>query len=448
MKIPETPKDKWQILNEKRKSVAELLKNQPLIDLASRYNKQYVHWEELKYKSVPENVDRELLWALMKIRRETQQRTINLGTIELKYSLFDDALRKLHFFDKNAGGQLNAAFKFVNTEGKGQYIINSLMEEAIASSQLEGANTTRKKAKEMLRKKIAPSNYSERMIANNYNTIQKIVQEWKTKPLTPEIIIGIQKSITENTLESKEDEGIFRRTNDVVVADNMDPGVIYHIHPNYTEVPGLITKLCEFANDDNGDFVHPVVKAIILHFLIGYIHPFNDGNGRTARSIFYWYILSRGYWLFELMAISRILLRSRVKYGLAYLYSETDDNDITYFINYNLQAIDEAFADLEKYARKKQKEQEDILKTVKNLKGVNIRQADVLKEFIKNPDKIFTIEEIMNTYGVVYQTARTDLLYLEKNNYIEKMNLNRKKFGFRLLSPELKGNISTANHAA
>jgi len=57
------------------------------------------------------------------------------------------------------------------------------------------------------------------------------------------------------------------------------------------------------------------------------------------------------------MSISRILLRSKVSYGMAYLYTETDDNDLTYFINYNLNAVEEALHDMEEHITKKQKEQ-------------------------------------------------------------------------------------------
>jgi len=87
--------------------------------------------------------------------------------------------------------------------------------------------------------------------------------------------------------------------------------MVYHTPPDYNKIPDLMEEFCKFASTDEDDFIHPLIKGIILHFLIGYIHPFTDGNGRCARSIFYWYMLSRGYWLFEYMPISRILLHSK-----------------------------------------------------------------------------------------------------------------------------------------
>ena len=77
----------------------------------------------------------------------------------------------------------------------------------------------------------------------------------------------------------------------------------------------------------NGVFIHPIVKGIIIHFLIAFIHPFVDGNGRTASAIFYWYMLRKGYWLTEYLSISRIISRSKRQYEKAYLYTECDGNE-------------------------------------------------------------------------------------------------------------------------
>ena len=58
-----------------------------------------------------------------------------------------------------------------------RFLVNSLMEEAIRSSQLEGATTSRRVAKEMLRTGREPRDRSERMIANNYRALQFMREE-------------------------------------------------------------------------------------------------------------------------------------------------------------------------------------------------------------------------------------------------------------------------------
>jgi len=436
MKVPNNPPNVRNILEKSSGQVFKLLNDKTVYDFVIKCNQDYIHWDKLRYKEVPNKTNPEYIWALIKIFRSQQFKPIKFNDWVFKYLLFDDAQRKLHLMDKGAAGHLETDLRSVNTEGRSRYIISSLMEEAIASSQLEGAATTRKIAKEILRQKKKPRNYSEQMIINGYETIQKITK-MKDISLTPEIILELHKNITKDTLKDKNDEGRFRDNNEIVVGDPLEYKKIYYTPPDYKKINGLMEEFCEFASNDKGAFIHPVIKGIILHFLIGYIHPFNDGNGRTARTIFYWYMLSRGYWLFEYMSISRIILRSKTRYGLSYLHTETDENDLTYFIIYNLNAIEEALYDMEAYINKKQKEYSEALDLIKSIKDINLRQAEILKSFMRNPEKNFVIKEIMTTYNVAYDSARNDLLHLAELGYLEKIKI-KNKFIFGLSKHSIK----------
>lgn len=430
MKVPNKPPDVRNILEKNSWQVFKLLNDKMVYDFIIKCNQDYIHWDKLRYKEIPNKTNPKYIWVLIKIFRSQQFKPIKFNDWIFKYLLLNDAQRKLHLIDKGTACHLETGLQSVNTGGRGRYIISSLMEEAIASSQLEGAATTRKIAKEILRLKRKPRNYSERMIVNGYETMQKMTK-MKDRTLTPEIILKLHKNITKDTLEDKNDEGRFRDNNEIFVGDPLEYGKIYHTPPDYKKINGLMEDFCEFASNDEGEFIHPVVKGIILHFLIGYIHPFSDGNGRTARTIFYWYMLSRGYWLFEYMSVSRIILRSKTKYGLAYLYTETDENDLTYFINYNLDSIDEALHDMEAYISKKQKEYSEALDLIQGINDINLRQAEILKNFMRRPEKNFVINEIMATYNVAYDTARNDLLHLTELGYLEKTKI-KNKFVFKL----------------
>lgn len=139
------------------------------------------------------------------------------------------------------------------------------MEEAIASSQMEGASTTRKSAKEMLRKHSKPKDRSQQMILNNYNTI-RYLSEHKTDALTPELILEIHKRISEKTLEDPSDEGKFRSDNNIFVVNGLT-GEVAHEPPSHEIITDMVSQLCRFANEDK-PFIHPIIKAIILHFMI------------------------------------------------------------------------------------------------------------------------------------------------------------------------------------
>ncbi|MDO9034976.1 MAG: Fic family protein, partial [Methanoregula sp.] len=292
----------------------------------------------------------------------------------------------------------------------------------------EGAATTRSIAKEMLRKGRKPRNNSEQMVLNNYEAMNFIL-EHKDDPLTPALILEIHRLVTKGTLD-KNSVGQFRTSNDIVVA-NPVTRVIYHRPPDFLEIEKFIEALCTFANqgghdEDHGeDYIHPVIKGIILHFLIGYVHPFNDGNGRTARSIFYWYVLSRGYWMFEYMPISRIILRSKKKYSLAYLYSQYDEMDLTYFLLYNLSCINDAKKDLMQYLEKKNTEQIATKSIIRKIPDISPREGDILRTMMEQSNEDFTIREIMQQYNTVYETARTDLLHLADLGYIVREKRGR-----------------------
>jgi len=103
--------------------------------------------------------------------------------------------------------------------------------------------------------------------------------------------------------------------------------------------------------------------------------------------------------------------------------------DLTYFIKYNIKCIDESLNDLMDYVKKKQREQEDIKKIVQNFPELNLRQGMIIEEFMKHSSKLFAIKEISETFRVVYQTARTDLLLLASKGFIIK-KISGKTFVF------------------
>ena len=315
--------------------------------LINDINNKYLYWDKVKYQKTSPKTDPRVLWAAVKFSRSIQEKTIHFGRFNFKYNLTDSIQKELHKFDLNIGGYLGTK-GLIPEDDKRRYLISSIMEEAIASSQIEGAVTTRKKAKEMLRASKKPRTKSEQMIVNNYVTIKHIVQI-QNQSITEEKLFEIHKLIADRTLDDPADEGRYRMNNEVDVIDALDNEIVY-TPPDYKEVPKLMEQLFQFFNEPNeNQFIHPIVKGCIIHFMMGFIHPFVDGNGRTARALFYWYLLKNGYWLTEYLSISRLIVKSKAQYALAYLYTEEDDNDLTYFIHYKLKTMKLAYESLREY---------------------------------------------------------------------------------------------------
>jgi len=302
------------------------------------------------------------------------------------------------------------------------------MEEAISSSQIEGANTTRKVAKEMIQNEQKPKTKSEHMILNNFITMKHIVKH-KNEIIIPEKILQIHKLISFKTLDKKGEEGFFRKNDDIHVVNFSNSEIIY-TPPLEKELKTLIKDFCTFFNeDDEKDFMHPIIKGCILHFMMGWIHPFTDGNGRTARAIFYWFMLKKGYWLTEYLSISRIIKDTKIKYEKAYIYTEADENDLSYFITYHLKTMEKAYDALKVYIDRKQKEVFQAAKFMK-IPGVNDRMAQILKIMYDDGERILTIKEMESRFMVSNYTARMDLKALVELGFLEIIQVNKKKQNF------------------
>lgn len=384
----------------------------------------YLYWDKIKYKA--KSCSPEELWQAVKLFRRLRASKVKFGNYEFMYVITDYIQRALHQFDMHIGGTLGSNIGIAETD-KTKFIVSSIMEEAISSSQMEGANTTRRKAKEMIEQEKKPRNKSEQMILNNFITMKYIVQH-KEDEITPERILYIHKLITGQTLADQDDEGRFRENDEVLVV-NYSNSEIVHTPPREKEINALIKDLCVFFNSDHETFVHPIIKGCIIHFMIGWIHPFTDGNGRTARALFYWYMLKKGYWLTEYLSISRIIKDTKSQYEKAYLYSEQDQNDLSYFITYHIKTMEKAFEALKEYISRKQKEVFQAAKFMK-IPGVNDRMAQILKIIYDDPERILTIKEIESRFNVSNYTARTDLRSLAGLGFLDIIHVNKKKQNF------------------
>jgi Fic family protein len=428
IKMPEKAPNMESLSKEDFDKVVSLALSKDFKEIVKKANIEYLYWDRFKYFHLPGEIEPNIAWHALKLIRSGATKNIPLAWSEEKlfsYWLPDMALSSLHFIDQNASINILVDAPNVNRKEKEYYLMTSIVEEAIASSMIEGAVTTRKKAREMFKKGRKPRDRAEQMIYNNYLTISQI-KELINEPLTPELLLQFQGAMTKDTLENPEYEGRFRIEADepIEVADMS--GQVLHTPLPATEVPGLIIQLCEFANTENEeDFIHPLLKGIILHFWLAYIHPFMDGNGRTSRAIFYWYLLKKEYWLFEYLSISRIILKAPAQYYRAFLYSEIDDGDMTYFIQFHLRAINLAIKELRLYLERKQNEALDIAKRLIRYPDMNYRQKALITHALSHPDAEFTPQSHMHAHSVVYETARSDLLVLTSRGFLEKIKIGR-----------------------
>jgi Fic family protein len=395
----------------------------PIVD---KVNADYEYWDKVKYKPLPKGYTPQMLWTHVKASRLRGMMTV-WDKYGISLCITSQMQRICHDFDMKFGSFWEGDNDAKSPEKK-YYLSSSLMEEAIYSSKMEGASTTRVVAKEMLRKKKSPQNKAQQMIVNNYNTIQYIVDH-KDDPLTEEGLLYIHRLMTEKTLDNPDDAGRFRINDKVVVADMVEGDIIY-TPPTFEDIPEFIETLCDFFNNDNSStFIHPIIKGIIVHFMLAYMHPFVDGNGRTARALFYWYMLKENYKLTEYMSISRVIAKSKSSYEKAFQYTENDGNDMSYFVAYNLKALETSFQQLRDYIQRKQQEKK-AASTFMMAGNINYRQAIVLQRLKDEPDTIFTVKDVQELFSVSSMTARKDLADLVKQGYLTEIAINKVTRGY------------------
>lgn len=428
MKTPLTPDEHWTVVMQRLdpRRLLEMVLRNPAV--RPTVGGRYRHWDSLRHMDPPGDLSHEEWWVGVKLARQQLAQAVPLLDADgqpFSISVTGTVLQLLRQIDTDASGQIAMSEVVANPATRRSYLVSSLAEEAITSSQLEGASTSRQVAKEMLRSGRSPRTRSEQMIVNNFRAMN-YVREHREEPLTPELVLDLHRIVTEGTLDDPDDAGRLQRPGDrrVRVWDEM--GKLLYTPPPAEQLPERLQRMCDFANraDSGDDYLHPTVRSVILHFWMGHDHPFADGNGRTARAIFYWSMLHRGYWLAEFLTISAILKNARSKYARSFLYTERDDNDLTYFVLYQLDVIVRAIENLHSYLRRKMAQVRETESLLRNT-DLNHRQIALIGHALRTPGATYTFKGHARSHGVAYQSARNDLLDLEERGLLQKRRPGR-----------------------
>lgn len=373
----------------------------------------YFHWEQLLNREPPAGLSHDEWWMSLKIQRLRVKRELPLTDSkgnQFWFAYNDEVLRLSEEIARRTGGLSSSGTGQTNRANQ-RYLLQSLLEEAITSSQLEGASTSRKHAKRMIEAGLRPKTSSDKMIVNNFLAMRE-VKDHAERVLTPAWVLELHRILTDETLDDQDEVGRLQSVDDerVSVVDQRDR--VTHEPPPAVLLPERLEAVCEFANGtvEENPYLSPVIRAIVTHFMFGYDHYFADGNGRTARTAFYWAMLHNGYHLAEHVAISRVLRQAPAKYGMAYEYSEDDEGDITYFILHQLRTFKRALEDFESYVQDKLQQGREIRETLRDSSGLlSERQVALVEWLTREEIPSILAKEVAHRFSVTEQTARNDL---------------------------------------
>lgn len=435
MKVPVPP----PTAGPPKDSLEEFTRFMSLVEQADT-SSSYRPWDTFRHIPPPTGVDIEEWWAATRHKRRVSARDLPLHDVAghaFTYNLPDEVMRLSEGLARRASGVVGTAERVTNDSNRTKYLVSSLMEEAISSSQLEGAVTSRVNAKRMLETGREPRNNSERMIANNYAAMT-LLRDRLDDDMTPELICEIHRVVTEGTLDDPADAGRIQTDDDERVRIFGDGEQVLHTPPPVAELPSRIEALCAFLADDSR-YMPPALKAITAHFMLGYDHYFADGNGRTARAVFYWVMLKGGFWLTEYLVVSQLLKEGPAKYARSFLLTEDDAGDLTHFLLFHLNVVHRALDRLDAYLDDQAVKTSAVRRILSESATLNHRQIAVLERAHSDPSAIFDVRAVSRTHRVSEEAARRDLLALEDAGYLLRDKAGRRRIW--LASPELEFTI-------
>ncbi len=418
-----------ELIAEHREGAEKYAKYQVPIDSKGRY----LPYDEFM-RRVDSGLSAEYAWALTKVARKAVLRPLlKLGVPSILCSYMPTVSAEIArtLVDQNlTSAALEWTAKKIGEESLFKYLFNDLVEdEAISSSQLEGAVTTTQIAKEMIKKNREPRNMDERMILGNYK-MMNYVWEHRASNLDMDFILELHRLGVLGIDDGKYSPGELKKNDDVVVIDQ-DENIVHQPPP----VDGMIKRLVDFfgwvnsTHDDSQtvEFIHPLIKAIVIHFSIAYEHPFRDGNGRVARALFYWFMFKKGYAAFRYVSISNLLKKSPAKYAKSYLYTETDEMDLTYFIDHQCSIIAKGINEFNDHCRKVISDIESFntwLWSSGVFAKLNDKQKTVFQVAKSGTANNFTATNVKENLGCSYNTANSVL-----NGLVELNLFNKNKIG-------------------
>ncbi|MBL7546094.1 MAG: Fic family protein [Bdellovibrionaceae bacterium] len=387
---------------------------------------RYLTPEEIKYRLKQQGKSEEEWPSIRKeivASRKTGSITLFFKSIEPKFWFYpaDIIHKKINDIEKLGKDLYEQINK--NASFKTEFLLDSAIEEAITSAIYEGAQSTRAQAEQLIASDERPKNKDEWMLIKNFKAMKWVKNNQQTA-LSKEVILQLHHIVTENTLEGDDInfQGKFR--NDKVFVGP-------HEGINHGKIEQAINEMIQLTTN-NPRYFHPLLKGILVHYFMGYIHPFFDGNGRTARALFYFKSIRNQLNYIELLSVSAYLRIHGKQYENSFVKVKENEYDLTYFIDFCLDSILSA------------------LKEVSRKVGYLLRMTDLKERFELSQTQIgliqrmalhkfrtIDIEEYAQQISKSREFARQELKRLLDLNLVSEIKMS-KKLVYKVNAEKLK----------
>ena len=395
---------------------------------------RYVSEEEVKHRLEHEKVPGKWneIWQKITNMRKVGAVPMFLDVLDMKFWYFpSDSINKKISEIETLGTKLYDKVSSNSTFIK-SFLADAEVEEAISSAIYEGANTTRAKAKQLLESGKRPASKDDWMLLNNMEALDWIKKN-RSNSVSIELILKIHQIVTKNTLEGADTNYCGKFRDDSVVVNNSQ-GKVVHEGIEYTKVETALKEVIKTLTS-HPRYLHPLIRGIALHYFVAYIHPFFDGNGRTARTLFYFKLMKHDLKFLELLSISAHLKNTGNQYEKAFEKVQSNDWDLTYFIDYCLESLLAALKIV-------QGKVDYLLKMnlLKDAYPLNDNQIGLLQRLVLNKYRIVNIEAYAEDIGKSREVARQDLKQLVKIGFLKEQK-SGKRFIYQIDAKKIKETV-------
>lgn len=256
-----------------------------------------------------------------------------------KYSITNDILKNI--------GIIEAAREVIDNAPLVPAWEKRFQEEAMVrtvhyGTHLEGNRLSFAEAEKVLEGKEIVGRTRDIQEVINYRNVLRYIDEQSGKNKYSEEQLKRVHYLTINKLIEKSESGAFRNT--AVILRNSWTGEISFRPPTHTEVPSLVSDFLDWLNGPDSKNIHAVIKAAIAHYALVAIHPFVEGNGRTARAFTTLVLFSEGYDIKRFFSLEEYFDKDAASYfgALMTVSNQNEDlkeRDLTSWIEYFSQAL-------------------------------------------------------------------------------------------------------------
>jgi Fic family protein len=229
-------------------------------------------------------------------------------------------------------GQIEAAKEVIENAPLVPYYEKKFRSEAIAKvvhhgTHIEGNDLSLSQTKKVLEGEAIVAKERDIQEVINYRNVVSLLDELgeKREPYDKALLLDIYRETVKNIVSEEKAEG-FRKTQ--VVIKEEGSGKIVFQPPPFVEVPYLLDDFFEWLNGPDAGSVHPVLKAAIVHYVLVAIHPFVEGNGRSARALATLILLRENYDIKRFFALEEHFDADPASYYEAFAETDKQSRDI------------------------------------------------------------------------------------------------------------------------